>query len=103
VRQVLQDSMTFDPTPHRGKFQYILIDGNHEVSHVMRDTDNAFAMLGGPPACIVWHDYRNREFPQLTAYLEELSGRCELHHIEETMLVFHLTGLRVPPGSTPPR
>jgi hypothetical protein len=101
VRQLLQDSMTFDSAAYRNKFQYILVDGNHEIAHVKRDTANALHMLAGPPCCIVWHDYGNREFPELTAYLDELSLGRELHHIEDTMLVFHLSGIRVAPRRDP--
>jgi hypothetical protein len=97
VKQILQDSMTFDPRPYLKKFQYIFIDANHEVNYVKRDTENSFKMLADPPSCIVWHDYENPEYPQLTQYLKELSSKIRLHHIEDTMLVFHLLGREVAP------
>ncbi|WP_455914724.1 class I SAM-dependent methyltransferase [Pseudomonas syringae] len=92
VRQILQDSMTFDPSPYAGKFDFIFVDANHEYEYVKRDTENSLKMLGGDSSCIVWHDYGNPQFPELTRYLEELASSLELYHIEGTMLVFHMRG-----------
>ena len=38
------------------------------------------------PACILWHDYRNRDYPDLTEYLESISENQTILHIEDTML-----------------
>ncbi|MDF0604195.1 class I SAM-dependent methyltransferase [Neisseriaceae bacterium TC5R-5] len=92
VKQILQNSMTLDIEPYENKFQFIFIDGNHEVSYVTKDTENALAMLSGQAACIVWHDYGNAQFPELTEYLNDLSKKIQLYHIEDTMLVFYLQG-----------
>src|SRR5690606_22844601 len=70
VRQLLQDSMTFDGGQYENQFQFIFIDGNHELSYARRDTENAFKMLASPCACIVWHDYGNPDFPELTRYID---------------------------------
>ena len=56
VKQILQDSMTFTPEQYLHKYQYIFIDGNHEVSYAKHDTDNAVQMLASAPSCIIWHD-----------------------------------------------
>jgi hypothetical protein len=53
-------------------------------------------MLADSPSCIIWHDYGNREFPQLTQYLDDLASDMTLYHVEGTMLVFHLKGVEVP-------
>ena len=98
VKQILQDSMTLDPQQYLKKFQFIFIDANHEVNYVKNDTENSLKMLADPPSCIVWHDYGNSEYPQLTQYLEDLSAQIKLHHIEDTMLVFHLLGKEVTPA-----
>jgi hypothetical protein len=95
INQIFQDSMTFDPKPLAYKIQFIFVDGNHHVDYATNDTQNAFTMLGGSPACIVWHDYGNPEYPELTAYLEELSLQKPLYHIEETMLAFYPVGFEV--------
>lgn len=97
VKQILQDSMTLDPDEYPRKFQFIFIDGNHELGYVRKDTENSLRMLADSRSCIVWHDYGNPEFPELTQYLEDLSTQIPLHHIEDTMLAFHLLGIDVAP------
>jgi hypothetical protein len=100
VKQILQDCLDFDPAPFLKKFQLIFIDGNHELKYVQSDTRNAFAMLGGAPSCIVWHDYGNPEFPELTTYVNELATQKTIFHVEDTMLAFHLNGVNVAPSIT---
>lgn len=89
VRQLLQDSMTLDPEPLREAFQLIFIDGNHRLEYARRDSENAFRMLSRRPAAIVWHDYRNPQFPELGGYLEELAGQRTLYQVGDTMLVVY--------------
>jgi hypothetical protein len=98
VKQIFQDSMKFEPEDYLlNMFQYIFIDANHEISYVRKDTENAMKMLANAPSCIIWHDYGNPEFPELTQYLDELSNSIDLYHVENTMLVFYLLGKEVPP------
>jgi len=97
VEQILQDSMTLNPAELPTTFDFIFIDANHELTYVRNDTENALKMLSPAPSCIVWHDYGNPQFPELTAYLEDLSTTHEIHHIEDTMLAFHLRGKQVAP------
>ena len=80
-----------------GKFQMIFIDGNHKLRYVKSDTEKSFKMLAQEPSCIVWHDYRNPEFPELTSYIDSLADSKKIYHIEDTMLAFHLTGKEVGP------
>ena len=101
VRQILQDSMTLETAPYMGQFQFIFIDGNHQIDYVRKDTENALSMLDGTGGCIVWHDYRNEQFPELTGYLESLSETLPLVHIEDTMLVAFMPGLELPPRRNP--
>ncbi len=96
VKQLLQDSMALDADLYLNKFQFIFIDANHEVTYVRRDTENAFKMLANAPSCIAWHDYGNPEFPELTAYIEDLSREIKIYHIENTMIAFYLIGIDVP-------
>jgi hypothetical protein len=95
VKQLLQDSMELDPGLYLNKFQFIFIDGNHERSFVKNDTEKAFKMAAAGPSCIVWHDYGNPEFPELTDYLDGLSVSMCVHHIEDTMLAFHIEGVAI--------
>lgn len=52
-------------------------------------------MLSHSPSCIVWHDYGNPEFPELTAYIENLATTKQIYHVENTMLAFYLNGKEV--------
>lgn len=99
VRQLLQDSLTLDTAPYLQRFQYVFVDGNHELTYVKSDTEKAFEMLAEAPSCVIWHDYGNPEFPELTHYLEALARRKKIYHIEDTMLAFHLSGIELTPGN----
>ncbi len=98
VKQILQDSLTLDPGPYRGMFQFIFIDANHKLEYVRKDTENAFAMIGGSPQCIVWHDYGDSEFPDLTGYIDGLAKEREIYHVQDTRLAFHLKGKSIGQG-----
>jgi len=97
VEQLLLDCLTLDEQKYLKKFQMIFIDGNHELKYASSDTEKAFAMLADAPSCIVWHDYGHPEFPELTAYIDDLSQSVAIHHIKDTMLAFHLVGRTVGP------
>lgn len=97
VRQVLQDSMNFDGSVYRKKFQFIFIDGNHELAYVRRDTENALMMLADGPSCLIWHDYGHDEFPELTQYVEDLGTEMNVYRVEHTKLAFHPVGFEVAP------
>ncbi|WP_459622787.1 class I SAM-dependent methyltransferase [Burkholderia sp. 3C] len=104
VKQVFQDSMKLDPAPYAEQFQYVFIDANHEVNYVRKDTENALVMLAPEGrACIAWHDYGNRQFPELTQYLDDLAHDMPLYHVENTMIVFHLRDVAVPERQVPPQ
>jgi hypothetical protein len=97
VEQLLLDSMTLNPEDYAKKFQFIFIDANHELKYVKKDTENALKMLAPGLSCIVWHDYGNPQFPELTQYLNALSLRIKIYHIGDTMLAFYLIGKEVAP------
>ena len=97
VRQLLEDCLAFDENPYLNKFQFIFIDGNHEVSYAKSDTEKSFKMLSDSPSCIAWHDYGHPEFPELTAYIDDLATTKQIYHVESTMLAFYLNGKEVEP------
>lgn len=97
VKQIYQDCLTLDENLYLNKFQLIFIDGNHKVNYAKSDTEKSFKMLSKSPSCIVWHDYGNPLFPELTAYIESLATTKQIHHIEDTMLAFYLTGKEIAP------
>ncbi len=91
IKRLYGDSNLFDFSPFQGKVNMAYIDGGHDLRTVRSDTENAFRMLDmKQPGCVAWHDYRNPNYPELTRYLDELSGTRELVHVEETLTVFML-------------
>lgn len=97
VKQILQDCLEFDSKPFSKKFELIFVDGNHELKYVQCDTKNSLEMLATSPSCIAWHDYGNPDFPELTAYIDNLATQIQIFHVEDTMLAFHLNGHDVYP------
>jgi predicted O-methyltransferase YrrM len=97
IVQLLGDSYDFDPTPYEKQVQFVLIDGNHHIKYAQKDTENGLKMLADDQAVIVWHDYQSPQFPELTAYLENLSARIPINHVEDTMLAFHIRGVEICP------
>lgn len=96
VSQLYQDSMTFDCSNYIGKFQLVFIDGNHELSYVKKDTENALQMMSEAQSCVAWHDYGNPKFPELTEYINSLSMEYPIYFVENTMTAFYLRGVNVP-------
>lgn len=87
IETIFGNSRSFDASPWAGSIDLAFIDGGHDVPTASCDTENAFRMARQErPSCLVWHDYGNREYAALTDYLEELSQRVEMFHIEDTML-----------------
>jgi predicted O-methyltransferase YrrM len=101
VKQILQDSMAFDGSMYPEKFQFVFIDGNHEVNYVRKDTENSFKMFSKDKGCIIWHDYGHPEFPELTRYLEDLAEEIQICHVENTKMAFHPRGFDILPRATP--
>lgn len=87
------NSKAFDFTEWSGKIDLVFIDGGHDTETVRCDTASALQMVRKErTACIIWHDYRNPEYPDLTAYLDDLSHSTEIIHIEDTKLCLHFNG-----------
>jgi len=87
VKTLTGDSKKFDFSPWRACVDLVFIDGGHDFATVKSDTENAFELIRTDSrSCILWHDYRNPEYRDLTYYLEELSQHLEIFHIEDTML-----------------
>lgn len=89
IRQLTGNSRSFDFSPFTDSMDLVFIDGGHDRETVESDTRNAMKMVRQQsPACILWHDYRNPEYAENTDFLDGLSLKYDLTHIEETMLVF---------------
>lgn len=87
IQCLTANSKTFDFSPWKRSIDFSFIDGGHDLLTAKSDTGNALEMAATEThSCIVWHDYRNWDCPALTGYLNELSERLSIFHIEDTML-----------------
>lgn len=88
VRQVLGDSMHFDPTPHAGTIELAFIDGAHTYEYVRNDTEKVAVMMA-PRGLVFWHDYGGRgQFRGITEYLHALRKRFPVYQILGTTLAW---------------
>lgn len=87
IRQFLQDSATMDFEPFRGKVDFVFIDGDHGMSYVKSDSENAFSMLS-PQGVILWHDYGGR-WPDVARHLQDIAARKRLYHLAGTTLAVY--------------
>jgi precorrin-6B methylase 2 len=81
------NSTNFDFSPWKDSIDFVFIDGGHDFATVRSDTESALQMVRKDvPSCILWHDYRNLEYCDLTGYLDDFSHRMDVFHVEDTML-----------------
>ena len=85
IKTLSGNSQSYDFSSWKGSMDFIFIDGGHDLATLSADTGNAFEMAGNP-SCTMWHDYGNREYPELTRYLDRIAVDREIFHIEDTML-----------------
>ncbi|MGH9346591.1 MAG: class I SAM-dependent methyltransferase [Vicinamibacterales bacterium] len=87
-RQVLADSIHFDPRPHAGTVELAFIDGAHTYAYVKNDTEKAAVMMA-PRGLVFWHDYGGKgQFRGITDYLHELHERFPVYRIFGTTLAW---------------
>ncbi len=91
VTRMQAHSMQFDFTPWYGTCGLVFVDGGHDYATVKADTETALKLLLAPhssvpfgPSAIVWHDYGNVQFPDVTKYL--LSVNLSIHHVLDTQI-----------------
>lgn len=78
-------------SPFEQKIGMLYIDGGHDKRTVMSDTQNAFKMLScNRFSCMVWDEYNNPDYPEVTEYLDDVSKGRDIFHIEESMLCFYM-------------
>ena len=86
------DSNCVDLSSYKTKVKMVYVDGGHDLRTLESDTKNALEMLPIQKeelSCVIWHDYLNRNY-NVTDYLDEMSKKLDLYHVEETMIVFYL-------------
>lgn len=87
ITELRGDSTKFDYRPWRNSIDLSFIDGGHDLTTVISDTANAFAMSkANAPSTILWHDYKNDAYPELSAYLDNLSQERTIFHVGDTMI-----------------
>jgi predicted O-methyltransferase YrrM len=92
VTQLFGNSRHYDFSPWYGTMDFVFIDGGHDVATAAADSENALKLIRrDKPSAILWHDYRNADYGPLGGYLESLSRKIEMHHIEDTMLCVHFS------------
>ena len=80
------NSVCFDFGPWSNSIDLVFVDGGHDLATVKADTDHSFEIaVKSKKSCILWHDYHNADYPDLTAYLDELSAKRRIYHIQDTM------------------
>jgi hypothetical protein len=57
ITQILQDSLTFDPSPYQGRCDLVLVDGAHDYAHGLADTRTAFELVASD-GLILWDDFQ---------------------------------------------
>jgi hypothetical protein len=92
IRQILQDSKEFDPTPFAKGIDFIFVDGDHSYEGVKNDTDKAFHMLA-PGGVIMWHDYGPSQDLGLVRFFVEFTRERPLFRIKKTSLLLHIDGV----------
>jgi hypothetical protein len=88
IKTLAGNSITFDFSTYTRTMDFIFIDGGHDLDTARSDSHNAWQMIRmDKPSCIMWHDYTNWDYDDLTAYLNQLSQERDMYHIGDTMLV----------------
>lgn len=91
ITRIICDSTHYDysqlPT-----FDFIWIDGGHDLFVAKPDTEHAYQILDktNPNACVAWHDYNSDLYPELTQYINEIANDRDIFYIEGTMVCFAL-------------
>jgi predicted O-methyltransferase YrrM len=84
------DSTRFNFEPWYGKCDLVFIDGDHNYTSIISDTQNALKLMRSQKSIIVWHDYGHSpeviRWDVLLAILDTLpiSLRKNLYHIANT-------------------
>lgn len=59
ITQLWGNSLNYDFSSHKKKYDLIFVDGDHHYISVVKDTETAFDLLKDDKSVIVWHDYGN--------------------------------------------
>ena len=89
IVQLWGDSTQIDLSDYYGQMKLVFVDAGHLYQYVKSDTTNALRLLqkGG---CILWHNYNDVLYPDVTQHLYELSlTSVPLYHMKGTTLALY--------------
>ena len=87
VTELRGDSVSCDYSPWIEAVDLVFIDGGHDLATVSSDTQSAFKMVRpGGRSAILWHDYSNPDYPELSVYLDDLAQHRPMFHVGDTMI-----------------
>ncbi len=89
IKQHLGDSTLYDFSRfcERGLLDFCFIDGSHSYESVQSDTEKTLENLSSK-GTILWHDF-DPNYPGVYGYLNGLSSKVKLYHIEKTSFALH--------------
>ena len=73
IQELFGDSATFDYSPFKEGFDFVLVDAGHEYDYVKSDTKKALELMPASGGVVVWHDFPNA--PGVCQWLEEFSEK----------------------------
>jgi len=92
ITQLFLDSRDIDVAEHRGKYDFIFVDGGHSYDVVKNDTEKSLEMLK-PGGVIAWHDYAPRSERMVEFFRDFTTSRLPLFRIRRTSLLLHIDGV----------
>jgi hypothetical protein len=92
IKQIFGDSRKFKTYSHlkNKKPDFVLIDGNHSMEAVIKDTQNVLRLVK-PKSIIFWHDFMTHpyEIPEALCYITAKYG-LKIFHIKNTWLAYSI-------------
>jgi hypothetical protein len=102
VRTIEHNSLTFDFSTLRERFDLIFVDGDHTYAGVRSDTENVLPLLRDERSIIVWHDYGLApdivRYEVLAAILDGVpeEEHVNLYHVSNTLCAVLIRGMTKP-------
>ena len=91
ITQLYKNTLAYDFSDLREKFDVIFIDGDHHYEYVKNDTEKVFKNLIHDKTIVVWHDYAHSpetiRYEVLAGIVDGLPGdfRNNLYHVSNTL------------------
>jgi hypothetical protein len=95
IVQLWGDTANFDYSKIGTPVDLIFVDAAHDYENTRRDSDNAFRIVS-PRGAILWHNYADVMYPDVTRSLSECAAARRLFQLRNTNLAVYYapTGLR---------